>query len=82
MTASNIAYGRTSRDERNPIFGAKTDSDRFAVDTTLLYWLPGADRRWQAVASLSWGKDDSDVTFHDNELFMVTLGVLYRFGIR
>jgi hypothetical protein len=29
-----------------------------------------------------WGEDDSDVPFHDNELFMFSLGALYRFGSR
>lgn len=80
--ASNIAYGSSSRDERNPIFGARTDSDRFAVDATLFYRLPAASGRWQAVASVLWGEDDSDVRFHDSELFMFTLGAMYRFGAR
>jgi len=80
--ASNVIFGGSSRDERNPIFGAKTDSDRFAVDTTLFYRLPAASGRWQAVASVLWGEDDSDVNFHDGELFMLTLGAMYRFGAR
>jgi hypothetical protein len=29
-----------------------------------------------------WGRSDADVAFHDNELFMVTLGTMYRFGSR
>ena len=80
--ASNVAYGGSSRDERNPIFGEKTDSDRFAVDATLFYRLPAASGRWQAVASVLWGEDDSDVSFHDSELFMFSLGAMYRFGAR
>lgn len=80
--ASNIAFGSASRDARNPIFDAKTDSDGFAVDATLFYRLPGTGGRWQAVASVLWGEDDSDVPFHDNELFMFSLGALYRFGSR
>lgn len=80
--ASNVAYGGSSRDARNPIFGVKTDSDRFAVDTTLFYPLPDTGGRWQAVSSVLWGEDDSDVAFHDSKLFMVTLGAMYRFGAR
>jgi len=78
--ASNVAYGGSSRDARNPIFDTRTDSDRFALDATLFYPLP--DTGWQAVGSVLWGEDDSDVDFHDNELFMVTLGAMYRFGAR
>jgi Protein of unknown function (DUF2860) len=82
VLTSNVAYGANSQDARNPIFAAKTDSDRFALDTTLLYRLPVASGRWQAVANLLWGEDDSEVDFHDHELFVATVGALYRFGAR
>ena len=80
--ASNIVLGNTSRDERNPLFGRRTNSDRFAIDTTLFYRLPAPSSRWQAVGSILWGEDDSDVDFHDNRVFMVSLGAMYRFGGR
>jgi hypothetical protein len=80
--ASNLAYGGSSFDARNPIFGARTDADGIAVDTTLFYRLPIESGRWQAVGSVLWGESDSDVEFHDNEIFMVSLGVMYRFGAR
>jgi hypothetical protein len=80
--ASNLVYGGSSHDARNPIFGARTDADGFAVDTTLFYRLPIESGRWQAVGSVLWGESDSDVEFHDNEIFMVSLGVMYRFGAR
>ena len=60
--ASNVAYGGSSQDARNPIFGVTTDSDRYAVDTTLFYRLPAASGRWQAVGSILWGKDDYNVS--------------------
>ena len=80
--ASNVVAGSSSNDERNPIFGIKTDSDRFAIDTTLFYRLPTESGRWQAVGSVLWGEEDSDVAFHDNELFMISVGAMYRFGAR
>ena len=80
--ASNLAYGGSSQDARNPIFGAKTDSSRYAVDTTLFYRLPVASGRWQAVGSFLWGKDDSDVRFHDSDVFNANVGAMYRFGGR
>ncbi len=49
--ASNVAYGGATQDARNPIFDRKTDSDRFAVDTTLFYRLPTDSGRWQAVGT-------------------------------
>ena len=29
-----------------------------------------------------WGEEDSDVEFHDNEVILVNVGVMYRFGAR
>jgi hypothetical protein len=80
--ASNLAYGSSSFDARNPIFGAHTDADGIVVDTTLFYRLPFESGRWQAVSSVLWGEGDSDVDFHDNEIFMITIGAMYRFGAR
>lgn len=80
--ATNVILGGTSRDEPNPLYGRRIDSDRFALDTTLFYRLPTASGRWQAVGSVLWGEDDSDVNFHDTRVFMVSLGALYRFGAR
>ena len=80
--ASNIAVGSSSHDASNPLFGVKTDADRLALDTTLFYRLPTASGRWQAVGSVLWGEDDSDVAFHDSRLFMFSIGALYRFGER
>jgi hypothetical protein len=34
------------------------------------------------MGSVLWGEDDSEVTFHDNELFMISIGAMYRFGSR
>ena len=80
--ASNLAYVSSSFDARNPIFGARTDTDGLVVDTTLFYRLPIESGRWQAVGSVLWGEGDSDVAFHDNEIFMISAGVMYRFGAR
>jgi hypothetical protein len=80
--ASNIAFGSHSYDEANPLYGVKTDSDLFAVDTTLFYRLPTESGRWQLVGHLLWGEDDSDVDFHDNKIFIVSVGAMYRFGQR
>jgi hypothetical protein len=77
---SNVTAGSMRRDERNPLFGVRTDADRFAIDATLFYPLPGTDRRWQLVASALWGEDDSDVRFHDSRLWILSVGAMFRFG--
>ena len=80
--ASNVAFGGSSQDARNPIFDRTTGSDRFAIDATLFYRLPTESGRWQAVGSVLWAEDNSDVAFHDSELFMINVGAMYRFGAR
>ena len=47
---------------------------------TLFYRLPTKCERWQAVGSLRWGKDDSDVAFHDSKLLLINVGAMDRFG--
>lgn len=79
---TNLVVGTSSHDEANPIFGRKTDTDRAAVDTTLLYRLPTASGRWQALATVLWGDEDSDVSFHDASVFQIGVGAMYRFGER
>jgi opacity protein-like surface antigen len=79
---SNVAFGSRDFDAANPVFGRRTDSDRVALDATLFYRLPAASGRWQAVGSVLWGEDDSDVDFHDTEVFTLNLGAMYRFGAR
>lgn len=78
--ASNVALGSRGHDEPNPIYGRKTDSDRVALDTTIFYRLPAASSRWQVVGNVLWAEEDSDVNFHDNEVFNLNLGLMYRFG--
>jgi hypothetical protein len=80
--ASNVGYASSRQDARNPIFGARTDADLYAVDTTLFYRLPIASGRWQAVGSVLWGEEDNNVRFHNNEIFSVNVGAMYRFGSR
>ena len=80
--ASNAAYVSSSQDASNPIFGRRTDADGVVLDATLFYRLPTDSRRWQAVGSVLWGEDDSDVNFHDTEVTSLSLGVMYRFGAR
>ncbi len=79
---TNFVAGSRDHDAANPIFGAKTDSDRLGVDATLLYRLPGGDGRWQLVGNAFWGEDDSDVDFHDTTASSIGVGAMYRFGSR
>jgi len=79
---SNVAFGGSNQDTRNPLFGVKTNSNRYVVDSTLFYRLPAASGRWQALCGILWGKDDSNVNFYDSTAFNVNVGVMHRFAGR
>jgi hypothetical protein len=79
---SNVAYGGTSQDARNPLYGIKTDSTGYALDTTLFYRLPIEGGRWQAMGTALWVDEDNDVRFHDNSGYSIGVGAMYRFGAR
>jgi hypothetical protein len=77
---TNAAVASKDFDEPNPLYGIKRDSDPVAVNATLFYRLPTASNRWQLFTTVLWGEADSDIDFHDNELFMISAGAFYRFG--
>ena len=76
------AFGQRNRDEANPLYGRRTDSNQTALELTYFYRLPIEGGRWQAVGGLLWGNDDSDVNFQDSEVTSLSLAVMYRFGAR
>ncbi len=78
--ASNIGFGQGNRDERNPIFGVKTDADQFVLDTSVFVPLPALGTGWQAVASVLWGSHDTRTRFHDTDMLLINFGLLYRAG--
>jgi hypothetical protein len=78
-TVINGLYFDKSFDNPNPLYGIKQDSDGFVVNGTVLYNLT-SDGRWQAVGTLTYGDEESDIRFHDTEFFQTTLGVYFQFG--
>ncbi|MEP4484616.1 MAG: DUF2860 family protein [Halioglobus sp.] len=77
---TNALYGQSEFDKQNPLYGQRQDTETLLFDATLLYRLPTKSGRWQALGSVFWGEGDSDINFHDDELNMVNLGVIYNFG--
>ena len=80
--ASNLAYVSSSFDARNPIFDARTDTDGLVVDTTLFYRLPSRAVAGRRSAACCGARATRTSQFHDNEIFMISAGVMYRFGAR
>ncbi len=80
MFIGSVLFGEQEHDEPNPLYGARMDADVFGVQGTLLYQLPTQSGRWQFIGTAFVGESDSDITFHDNELTQIGLGVMYNFG--
>ncbi len=77
--ATTAVYNNTEYDNPNPIYGIKQDSDGFALSGTVFYNVSKSGR-WQLVGTVAYAEDDSDIDFHDTELFQVILGAYFSFG--
>ncbi|MEP4148171.1 MAG: DUF2860 family protein [Halioglobus sp.] len=80
LLVTNAIYGQSSYDKRNPLYDTHQDADTFGVDIAALYTLPIESKRWQLTGGAFWAESDSDITFHDNELSQVFVGMIYNFG--
>jgi hypothetical protein len=76
----NALIGGQDFDEANPLYGIKQDSDIVLLNATLFYKLSFDSQRWQMFSTIQWAESDSDINFHDNELFQIVIGAMYRFG--
>ena len=77
---SNVLAGRSDFEQVNPLYGTRQDGRSVLLDTTLFYLLPFASKRWSIFGSISWGQLDSDIDFHDTEVFSALAGILFKFG--
>ena len=80
ILVTNAVYGQSSYDQRNPLYDTHQDANTFGLDVAALYTLPIESKRWQLTGGAFWAESDSDITFHDNELSQVFVGVVYNFG--
>ena len=74
------SFGKRDMDAANPVYGRKTDSDFYSLGLNVFYQLPFKSRRWSINGSVVRGEDDTDVNFHDQEITVLSLGMVYRFG--
>jgi Protein of unknown function (DUF2860) len=81
LQLSYVFLGQGYNVATNLVVGSSS-FDRLAVDTTLLYRLPTASGRWQALATVLWGDENSDVAFNDGSVVQIGIGAMYRFGDR
>ena len=79
--AANGRFGSRDYDRANPVYGESLDTDFYSFGFNAFYLLPTASRRWSVTGGIVLAEEDSDVNFHDTEVFIINLGALYRFGM-
>lgn len=75
-----IRGGQRDYDARNPVYGRRTDTDWYEIALNATLALPFGNGRWAAVGGIAYAKDDSKVSFHDQQILLFQLGAQYRFG--
>ncbi|NIS78928.1 MAG: DUF2860 domain-containing protein [Anaerolineales bacterium] len=79
---TNLIYGFSDYDKRNPIYNRTRDDDQYGGSFTVFYQRPfdlGFVERWSILGSILWFKEDSNISFYDSEISGVTLSALFRF---
>ena len=76
---SRIYYQRLESDTENPIYGKQREVDVLGGSITGFYPKPFGLQRWTANATLAVNDGDSNIDFYDTSLWMVSVGMLYRF---
>lgn len=76
------SFFKSDYDQANPIYGRKIDSDAYALGFTTFRKLDWGDGGWSIFGNLTYGDEDSDVSFHDGTATGVNVGAGYKFGER
>jgi len=74
------SVSQSNYDERNPIYNKKADADIFGLGGTVFYKLPTESGRWALFGSAAYSDSDSDISFHDSTVTLISAGARYRFG--
>ncbi len=75
---TNLSYGQFDADKANPVFGEAADFDQYGASFATFYAAPFGWEGWNANMGIAYGLEDNDIDFHENELTMITAGMLYR----
>ena len=76
---SNLVYGFSDYEERNPIYQKTQKSDRYGISTTLLYPNLFKVKNLTGVIGAAYWLEDTNIDFYDTEVIAVTVSTLYSF---
>ena len=74
---TNLSYGQFEADKANPVFDEAADFDQYGASFATFYANPFGWEGWNANLGVAYGLEDNDIDFHENELTMITAGMLY-----
>ncbi len=80
----NGSVGTYESDEANPVYNKTQESDRYGVSGILMWkkpfgWECPFGKSWSLFLSTAYGKEDSNISFYDTEVFVSALGVALYF---
>jgi hypothetical protein len=73
----NVVYHTHESDAVHPVYDQILEADRYAVGLTAFYDLFKA-KRWRAVASIDFVREDANIDFFDSEANAFYLGAIWR----
>ena len=82
LTANGF-IGTADYDKQNPVFGKTQDDDNYGLQGTLFYknpwgWSLFGSKPMNFYISSAIAKSDSNIDFYDQEAFMATVGIFFR----
>lgn len=77
--ATTVSAAASSYDDDNPVFDNKQDTDFYSAGMNIVYKKPFGWEDWGINAAAFVANGDSDIDFYDTNLFIVTLGMGYKF---
>ncbi len=80
---ANGFIGKADYDDRNPIFGKTQDDDNYGLQGSLFYknpwgWSLFGSKPMNFYIATAFAKSDSNIDFYDQEAFMTTVGVFFK----
>ena len=76
---TNLAYGFSDYDKRNPIYGKIQDADRYGVSTALFFPNFFNVENLTGILGVAYWLEDTNIDFYDSEIIAVTASTMYRF---
>jgi len=79
LIATNLFVGESSYDKVNPVYLKKQDTDYVGGGVNITYNKLFGSENWGLNGGFFASQGDSDIDFYDTKIFLMSLGVAYKF---